>query len=363
LFALLTRISRKDDGSLVHFFSSHFYSALVEEGPRGVARWTQKKGIDIFEKRFIFVPINKSLHWSLCVVINAGAIIEHNKWAGNGFDGEEPNADTPFPCILFLDSLKAHQKAQVGNNIIKWLNAEWKRLRKSDDPALAPFTASKNSMEVFSPKSKYLCLAPRHFCFASLTGRCPCRPLVPYQDNSWDCGVFVCRYAYAVYLLRHLSFTYREVNAFEERHKSRWQKLITDGPAFSFAMPDIARLREEMKTLIEGLSRVYSPWKKERDRKEKEEKAASRLAVIQGRLADAAQNMSENDAHHSNTKMLPTAKKAANESTTSETAAPSTSKTDEDDNTKAVATDTTGDMDISSQIDDDECNSQEVMIV
>jgi hypothetical protein len=128
-------------------------------------------------------------------------------------------------------------------------------------------------------------------------------------------------------------------------------------------MPDIARLREEMKTLIEGLSRVYSPWKKERDRKEKEEKAASRLAVIQGRLADAAQNMSENDAHHSNTKMLPTAKKAANESTTSETAAPSTSKTDEDDNTKAVATDTTGDMDISSQIDDDECNSQEVMIV
>jgi hypothetical protein len=71
----------------------------------------------------------------------------------------------------------------------------------------------------------------------------------------------VCRYAYAVYLLRHRSFSYRAANAVDEGGKKRFQELITESPAFSFAMPDIARIRDEMKTLIEGLSRLYLPWK------------------------------------------------------------------------------------------------------
>jgi Ulp1 family protease len=154
LLYLFTRISRHDDGSLVHFFSSHFYSALVKDRPSGVKRWTEKKGIDIFQKKFIFIPINKTLHWSQCIVVNPGAIIEHNKWH-NKYEGEGFDSDAPFPCLIFLDSLKAHQKAQVAKNVRAWLNAEWKRLGKSDDPALAPFTASKDSMTVFTPKSKY----------------------------------------------------------------------------------------------------------------------------------------------------------------------------------------------------------------
>jgi hypothetical protein len=162
LLYLFTRISRHDDGSLVHFFSSHFYTALVKDRPSGVTRWTEKKGIDIFEKKFIFVPINKTLHWSQCVVINPGAIVAHNKWQALEFDESKGfDLDAPFPCILFLDSLKAHQKEQVANNIRAWLNAEWKRLGKSDDPAVAPFT--KKSMMVFSPKSKYSYSAPTRY--------------------------------------------------------------------------------------------------------------------------------------------------------------------------------------------------------
>jgi hypothetical protein len=59
-------------------------------------------------------------------------------------------------------------------------------------------------------------------------------------------------------------------------NKGRFQELITESPEFSFAMPDIARIRAEMKTLIEGLSGVYLPWKQEENRKEKEEKIAAR---------------------------------------------------------------------------------------
>jgi Ulp1 family protease len=117
-----------------------------------VKRWTEKKGIDIFDKKFIFIPINKTLHWSQCIVVNPGAIIQHNKWHKEGFQEEKVDMDAPLPCILFLDSLKAHQKAQVAKNVRAWLNAEWKRLGKSDDPALAPFNSS---MTVLSPKSKH----------------------------------------------------------------------------------------------------------------------------------------------------------------------------------------------------------------
>jgi Ulp1 family protease len=118
-----------------------------------VTQWTEKKGIDIFEKRFVFIPVNKGLHWTQCVVINPGAITEHNKWRLRGFDHEEFDPNTPFPCILFLDALQSHQKNQVTKNIKDWLNAEWKRLGKSEDPS--PFTSHRKSMSIFTPKSKY----------------------------------------------------------------------------------------------------------------------------------------------------------------------------------------------------------------
>jgi Ulp1 family protease len=153
LLYLFTRISRHDDGSLVHFFSSHFYSALVKDRPSGVKRWTEKKGIDIFQKKFIFIPINKTLHWSQCIVVNPGAIIEHNKWHKAGFEVGNGDMDAPFPCILFLDSLKAHEMDKVANHVKDWLNSEWKRLGKLDDGELAPFNSS---MTVQSPKSKHL---------------------------------------------------------------------------------------------------------------------------------------------------------------------------------------------------------------
>jgi hypothetical protein len=191
-----------------------------------------------------------------------------------------------------------------------------------------------------------------------------CHLPVPYQDNSWDCGVFVCRYAYAVYLLRHRSFSYRNINAFGERPKLRFQELITDSPEFSFAMPDIARIRNEMKTLIERLSGVYLPWKQEENRKEKEEKvaereakAATRKATILSGVAKAGQNMSESE---SNEKETSTDIQAANEIATSAIAILSAAKADEDDNVKVAANETIEDMDVESE---DESSPQEKMIV
>jgi len=151
---LSSRISRNDDITDVHFFSSHFYSTLQDEGPSAVTKWTENKGIDVFKKRCIFVPINKSLHWSLCAVINPGEIMKHRENMKHSYQDEGTfkfNEDDPFPFILFFDSLKAHQKEQVARNIRSWLNSEWKRLAKSQSH-LKPF--DKKAMVVFSPRSE-----------------------------------------------------------------------------------------------------------------------------------------------------------------------------------------------------------------
>jgi len=52
--------------SRVHVLTSHFYSTLEKKKYEGVQRWT--KGVDIFSKDFILVPINDAMHWSLAII-------------------------------------------------------------------------------------------------------------------------------------------------------------------------------------------------------------------------------------------------------------------------------------------------------
>lgn len=147
-----SRIWRNDDPetSAVHFFTSHFFTTLDEEGPEAVSSWTAKKNIDIFKKQFVFIPINESLHWSLCVVVNPGAIT--NEYV----DEDDQSDDQTFPCILFLDSLKAHRKARVANKVRNWLNHEAKRLGKFTElfQVRDPKLFNKNTMEVIDPKGE-----------------------------------------------------------------------------------------------------------------------------------------------------------------------------------------------------------------
>jgi Ulp1 family protease len=87
---------------------------------------------------------------------------------------------------------------------------------------------------------------------------------VPYQDNGCDCGVFVCRYAYNLYMMRHKQFTW----ASYENEMPSFASLITRGPAIQFDMYDIGRIRDEISALIDKLLKLYLT------RLEEQEKAA-----------------------------------------------------------------------------------------
>lgn len=178
-------------------------------------------------------------------------------------DASDQNA--PYPCILFFDSLKAHRSNLVAKNVRKWLNSEWARLKAAESDAVFKLF-SPQSMPVYSPKSKS---APRALVSGHRGSFLTAFMSVPYQDNSWDCGVFVCRYAYAMYLLRDKAFSLGDVND-DGTKRFSFASLITNTEAFAFDMSDIVRIRGEMKTLIRNLSKVFVPWREEEARKEKE---------------------------------------------------------------------------------------------
>jgi len=220
----------------VHFFTSHFMTTLKKDGPKAVYSWTAKKNIDVFKKKFIFVPVNADLHWSLCVVVNPGLI-------ANTFEDALVPMTAEHPCILFLDSLKMHSKHNYAKHIRKWLNFQWKRLGKGKVHGVTPFR--DDTMRLKSPK-------------------------IPYQENGCDCGVFVCRYAYNLYKMKHLKFTWDDIT-----EDKPLRTLITCNPAFEFDMADIARIRGEIETLIDNLSKLYLRIKEQ----EKAKKRAKRQAI------------------------------------------------------------------------------------
>ncbi|KAJ6525275.1 hypothetical protein DFH09DRAFT_996177 [Mycena vulgaris] len=70
----------KDDPELVkqiHVFSSFFYKKLNKEnaleGYESVRKWTSK--FDLFDKKYIIIPINENLHWYLAIIYHPECIL------------------------------------------------------------------------------------------------------------------------------------------------------------------------------------------------------------------------------------------------------------------------------------------------
>lgn len=99
-------------------------TTLKMDGPGAVVSWTKKKGINIFEKKLIFIPVHADLHWSLLVVVNPGLI-------ANVYNDDLPETED-HSFILFLDSLKMHNKHVYAKRIRQWLNSEHRRLGRGE---------------------------------------------------------------------------------------------------------------------------------------------------------------------------------------------------------------------------------------
>ncbi|RDX60846.1 putative ubiquitin-like-specific protease 2A, partial [Mucuna pruriens] len=107
-----------------HFFNSFFFRKLadLDKDPSSaydgraafqrVRKWTRK--LNLFEKDYIFIPINYSLHWSLIVICHPGEVAcfkgKISFLLSYYSIDEEIKESSKVPCILHMDSLKGSHK-------------------------------------------------------------------------------------------------------------------------------------------------------------------------------------------------------------------------------------------------------------
>ncbi|PSS28632.1 Ubiquitin-like-specific protease [Actinidia chinensis var. chinensis] len=143
-----------------HFFNTYFYEKLKEAVLKKndqessfvkFRRWW--KGVKIFHKSYILLPIHECLHWSLVIICIP--------------DKEDESG----PIILHLDSLGLHCSKLIFDNIKSFLREEWRYLNHGDVPPDLP-------------------IAER--IWKNLPRRIEEKPIaVPQQRNDYDCGLFV----------------------------------------------------------------------------------------------------------------------------------------------------------------------------
>ncbi|XP_076936080.1 ubiquitin-like-specific protease 1D [Bidens hawaiensis] len=179
-----------------HFFTTYFCNKLEklsykEDSFLKFRKWW--KGVNIFEKTYIFLPVHENAHWSLVIIC---------------FPNKEDEMD---PVLLHLDSLELHDSMSLFNNIKRFLKEEWSYLRKSESYVninipnemwenLDCRLDHKNCYGKHSYKSGFIVLhdfliISSVFVFIYLfIYFYNSFNQVPQQKNEYDCGLFVLFY-------------------------------------------------------------------------------------------------------------------------------------------------------------------------
>ncbi|EGG17821.1 hypothetical protein DFA_08822 [Cavenderia fasciculata] len=209
------------------FFNSFFFKRLtdkrnIQDGYNEVKKWSRNE--DLFDKDFIFIPINEHLHWSLVIVC---------------YPGNDPEKSKPDyqPQLLYFDSLfKKSTHDSYSKKIRGYLTHEWKH-RKLGKPL------KEGSEDVFQEKI----FTEDNLPFLA--------PHVPNQSNYYDCGVFLLHYI-------------------ELFCKAPKRGIQSENPAW-FRTNEIPKKRKMLKSLIYKLRKEQNP---NADSEEEEDKF--RLVIV-----------------------------------------------------------------------------------
>ncbi|KAG2187689.1 hypothetical protein INT44_005379 [Umbelopsis vinacea] len=221
----------------VHIFNSFFYKRLTQRNRNSrkeenvydrVKKWTAK--MNLFDKSYVFIPINENWHWYLAIICNLKKMIPPVVVGSENVKEEvllakdttadacnsDPNLEqisaehTPSP--MDLDKPYDTQIRPTSPPASESVNGSVKRsnLRSSDSPDET--SSSPNSPWIFlldslgnrHPKSfqclqQYLAAEAKERMNVDLD-RTGCKPLscygkVPRQRNYCDCGVYLLHYA------------------------------------------------------------------------------------------------------------------------------------------------------------------------
>ena len=244
----------------VHAFPCDFFTMLSAGNERGklkadkdkarrvyarVERWT--RGVDVFAKRFLLVPVLDQQHWSLAIVCHPGelakrAIARERRELDAGAtedEDEDEDEDCPVrPCVIHMDSNRQHSAKKIEKFLRCFLEMEWRK-RHADEP---PFTCRERTARAGGPPADLLLAMPK----------------VPLQgpDYPHKSGLYALRYAQEFLLravcgggtstaVRELAVNGRDVSlCFRHHDFEAW-----------FTGRDIAVMRRDFKRLVRELKR------------------------------------------------------------------------------------------------------------
>lgn len=126
-----------------HAFNSFFFKTFSESGFGSVQKWF--KSTDLFSKKYWLIPVARMEHWMLIVVTNPKNVFIKKK---------------PLSTILFFDSLD-FQNFNPKSEIQSFMEQLWKAGTGKEELVEVPIYMLK----------------------------------LPLQNNLWDCGVFLLKYA------------------------------------------------------------------------------------------------------------------------------------------------------------------------
>ncbi|GHJ83760.1 hypothetical protein NliqN6_0162, partial [Naganishia liquefaciens] len=130
------------------------------------------RGIDIFSRRLIVVPIHLPGHWILAVVWNPGRVLDCVRRAAADIQSGQPVGATPVssrnPVIFTFDSASLSDRPRLAQVINRWL---LNRAQLVTGTKLPESLATSDFPAGYSPRD------------------------VPMQTNSDDCGLFVLHFA------------------------------------------------------------------------------------------------------------------------------------------------------------------------
>ena len=117
-------ILRMDDSS-VYFHGAHFWYLLSNNIPNS---FSENRNIEWFTKTLIFIPMCESFHWSLCVLVTPGSIMNKSKASS----------------MLYFDSQPGHHvELKIQTKLLEWLNNLWGTFKRNKSK---PFTSSSYPM-------------------------------------------------------------------------------------------------------------------------------------------------------------------------------------------------------------------------
>ncbi|XP_024976442.1 probable ubiquitin-like-specific protease 2B isoform X1 [Cynara cardunculus var. scolymus] len=150
-----------------HFFNSFFFRKLADldkdpldafegkEAFQRVRKWTRK--VNLFQKDYVFIPVNYNYHWSLIVMCHLGEVATYKD--------EDVTKLIKVSCVLHMDSLRGTHTG-LKDLMQSYLREEWKgRVKEASEDISSRFDNLR---------------------FISLE--------LPQQPNSFDCGLFLLHY-------------------------------------------------------------------------------------------------------------------------------------------------------------------------